>query len=127
MVTSCTGGDRVLLFGSLDRHLSMDTLAASLAPPTRDWHGLAWCYGLPGSVQSVPFCSPGMALADASVARTCSHLSGPESFTDFRSSPASLQEVQLTAYLVVALLREAACFTFWSSFSYYVLLRDRRR
>ena len=35
----------------------------------RDWHGLAWCYELPGNAQSVPFCSPGMALADASVAR----------------------------------------------------------
>ena len=34
----------------------------------RDWYGLAWFYRLPGSTQSVPFCSPGMALADASVA-----------------------------------------------------------
>ena len=70
MVASCTGGDRVLLSGSLDRHLSVDTLAASLAPPTARlaWFGLG--YGLPGSVQSVPFCSPGMVLADASVART---------------------------------------------------------
>ena len=42
MVASCTGGDRVLLSGSLDRHLSMDTLAASLAPPTASlaWFGL---------------------------------------------------------------------------------------
>ena len=29
---------------------------------------LSWFYGLPGSAQSIPFCSPGMAVADASVA-----------------------------------------------------------
>ena len=93
----------------------------------RDWYGLAWFYGLPGSAQSVPFCSPGMALADASVAGPCSHLSGPESSPDLRSSPASLQEVQLTAVLGAALLREASVSPFGSSFSYYVLPRDRRR
>ena len=38
-----------------------------------------------------------------------------------------LQEVQLTAVLGAALLREASVSPFGSSFSYYVLLRDRRR
>ena len=86
----------------------------------RDWYGLAWFYGLPGSAQSVPLCSPGMALADDSVAGPCSHLSGPGSFPDLRSSPASLQEVQLTAILGVALLSEASVSPFGSSFSCYV-------
>ena len=70
MVASCTGGDRVLLSGSLDGISVWIRLQLALRHLRRDWHGLAWCYGLPGSVQSVPFCSPGMALADASVART---------------------------------------------------------
>ena len=121
-----TGNEEVLQ----DGHwwgLLPNTLAASLVPPRRAWYGLAWFYGLPGSAQSVPFCSTGMALADASVAEPCSHLSGPESFPDLRSSPASLQEAQLTAVLGVALLREASVSPFGSCFLYYVLLRDRRR
>ena len=42
MVASCTGGDRGLLSGSLDRHLSMDTIAASLRHLRRRlaWFGL---------------------------------------------------------------------------------------
>ena len=122
-----TGNEEVLQDGHWLGLLPIIRLQLALCHLRRDWYGLAWFYGLPGSAQSVPFCSPGMALADASVAGPCSHLSGPESFPDLRSSPASLQEAQLTAVLGVALLREASVSPFGSCFFYYVLLRDRRR
>ena len=64
------GNEEVLQDGHRLGLLPKIRLQLALRHLRRDWYGLAWCYGLPGSVQSVPFCSPGMALADASVART---------------------------------------------------------
>ena len=65
-----TGGDRVLLSGSLDRHLSMDALAASLVPPTARlaWFGLVLWASWERTVSA--FLLSWLALADASVART---------------------------------------------------------
>ena len=65
-----TGNEEVLQDGHRLGLLPKLRLQLALRQLRRDWYGLAWCYELPGSVQSVPFCSPGMALADASVART---------------------------------------------------------